>query len=306
MPKRRTRQRDSRNFDPETDAWLTDADLRIADPEIQLRVMKYWFDQNYTDPVENTPYESAEGGYQYIWGGPYNAGEELRDNFDTVVPEEVIAQLVEELERITLEWTGNPNEFDVDDYLFDAIGISEVYRASLLTGITTIEQSLSVQMPESLRKNFLRMLYGNVIAAFEAYLFDFFISALKEKKGLVRKLVETNKEFRRRKIILSDIFKSHEQIEETVREFLLGLSWHNLPRIKPLYSEVLEIIFDDEVTRELMAAVAVRHDIVHRNGKTKEGVEVVVTHNDIRTLITKVNTMVKRIEDQWVEKHAPS
>ena len=27
-----------------------------------------WFFNNYEDPVESCPYESAEGGYQYIWG----------------------------------------------------------------------------------------------------------------------------------------------------------------------------------------------------------------------------------------------
>ena len=127
---RNTEPKDSGNYDPETEAWLTDAELSVADPETQSRVMKHWFHQNYTDPVENTPYESSEGGYQYIWGGPYDASEQLADNFSGLVPDEIIGQLAEELDSITPDWTGNPDEFAVDDYLYDAIGISEVYRAS--------------------------------------------------------------------------------------------------------------------------------------------------------------------------------
>ena len=32
---------------------------------------------NFEDPANETPYESSEGGYIYIWGGPYDALEQL-------------------------------------------------------------------------------------------------------------------------------------------------------------------------------------------------------------------------------------
>jgi len=34
-------------------------------------MMADWFLANFENPAECTPYESAEGGYQWIWGGPY-------------------------------------------------------------------------------------------------------------------------------------------------------------------------------------------------------------------------------------------
>ena len=45
--------------------------------ETQVKVMEPWFYQNFEDPAEKTPYVSAEGGYQWIWGGPYDASEVL-------------------------------------------------------------------------------------------------------------------------------------------------------------------------------------------------------------------------------------
>jgi hypothetical protein len=30
-------------------------------------LIKDWFLQNFEDPAHHTPYESAEGGYEYIW-----------------------------------------------------------------------------------------------------------------------------------------------------------------------------------------------------------------------------------------------
>lgn len=46
-----------------------------------IELMEEWFHANYEDPAMETPYNGREGGYQYVWGGPYNASEELYDAF---------------------------------------------------------------------------------------------------------------------------------------------------------------------------------------------------------------------------------
>ncbi len=64
-----------------------------------------WFGKHYEDPAHETPYNGREGGYQYVWGGPYDARTELYDNFGATVPEKVIEAAVEEIESDgTLEW----------------------------------------------------------------------------------------------------------------------------------------------------------------------------------------------------------
>ena len=232
--------------------------------------MTYWFHEHYASPVEDTPYNSEEGGYQFVWGGPYEAKEELENRFSGIASDEAINQVAEELDDISDEWAGQPSEAAFDDWLFDVIGTSDAYLNSLHNALRTVELSMRVRVPSDLEQNFLRMLYGNVISALEAYLFDFFVRALKRDPALVRILVEKNKDFQTRKIPLSEVFKQHEEIQTTIQEFLLGLSWHNLPRIEPLYKDVLGIAFDTGYKGNLLPAIAVRHDIVHRNGKTKE------------------------------------
>lgn len=62
-------------------------------PDMQKEVLKAWFHRNFEDPAESTPHNSAEGGYQYVWGGPYDSDEELRSEFEPLgVPDEVIGQ----------------------------------------------------------------------------------------------------------------------------------------------------------------------------------------------------------------------
>ncbi len=46
---------------------ITMSALKKADPELQKEVMKVWFYCHFEDPVENCPYNSQDGGYQFIY-----------------------------------------------------------------------------------------------------------------------------------------------------------------------------------------------------------------------------------------------
>jgi hypothetical protein len=85
--------------------------------EERIQAMVEWFSENYTDPVNNSPYISAEGGYQYIWGGPYDAREELSDNFGRFVSEDEIEEAAKEVEAEgTTDWTASDNRLVEEDY----------------------------------------------------------------------------------------------------------------------------------------------------------------------------------------------
>jgi hypothetical protein len=72
--------------------------------------------QNFEDPAESAPYVSAEGGYQWIWGGPYDAKEELWSKFGTIVPEVWIDEVVEKIESDGLtDWAPVHTTDDFDE-----------------------------------------------------------------------------------------------------------------------------------------------------------------------------------------------
>lgn len=66
-----------------------DSDAREFD-EAAIEEMIEWFYQNYEDPANRVPYESAEGGYQWIYGGPETPEEALGDNFGSVYRDDLI------------------------------------------------------------------------------------------------------------------------------------------------------------------------------------------------------------------------
>jgi hypothetical protein len=84
--------------------------------EQKLELMIEWFHQNYEDPANSVPYESAEGGYQWIFGGPYEARDALDGKFGDIVPEKFIEEAVQDIESDGIvDWARIQKPGDDDD-----------------------------------------------------------------------------------------------------------------------------------------------------------------------------------------------
>jgi hypothetical protein len=83
---------------------LAEIARRIAAPDyVPVDQMIEWFRGVFKDPADGVPYNSGEGGYQYINGGPYDALEELSAQFPNALPDELEAA-ASELEAESYEW----------------------------------------------------------------------------------------------------------------------------------------------------------------------------------------------------------
>ena len=90
----------------EDDAEEDWADL---EEEEQIERMVSWFNRMFEDPQNQTPYaidKDSPHNYEYIWGGPYNASEELWSQFDGVASESAIEKAAERVQDQdgTYEW----------------------------------------------------------------------------------------------------------------------------------------------------------------------------------------------------------
>jgi PIN like domain len=84
--------------------------------EDAIAEIKAWFFSNYEDPAHSCPYESREGGYQYIWGGPYDAREEIEGEYSDVVSDSIIDEVVSDLESECMEWSAVPDGYPEDEF----------------------------------------------------------------------------------------------------------------------------------------------------------------------------------------------
>lgn len=267
--------------------------LRAMEPEQQMEVMRYWFYENFEDPAHQTPYESAEGGYIWISGGPHDAREELSDEFRGAVSEKVIATLTKDLERDCVEWAPR-NTYDTD--LFAAVSSNFAQRSTLEKAIANIEDLRDTDVGDQ-TPVLLRLLYANVITALETYLSDTFINEVLKEDELLRRFVKTNPDFQKRSLKYSEVFEAAAGIKEEVKAYLLAVVWHNLPKVQNMYDAVLGVKFGPAF-EDVAKAIAIRHDIVHRNGVTKDGEPIELTAKDVNELIAKTTELVDFVEEQ--------
>jgi hypothetical protein len=285
---------------------LTSQRLSSSDRDVQMEAMRRWFYANYEDPVHSCPYISSEGGYQYIYGGPYEAREELDQEFSGVVDEGVIEELADNLDNESSEWSGNPDDFspELDDYVFrssaESVGHEEAFRQSAIN----IERLLEVEVNAAERQVMLRLVYANVITALETYLADKFISAIDADEKILRRFVETTPEFKNRKFALCDVFNAHEAIKDDVKTHLSEVVWHRLDKVEPMYRDSLGINFPPDM-QHLHKAIFTRHDCIHRSGKTKDGKEHTLNESDIKSLLLQADRLVRWIEAGGKEPPAP-
>ena len=273
------------------------SDFQDLEVEDQREKMQEWFYENYEDPVERTPYESAEGGYIYIWGGPYDAHEEL-GIFYSFVDESLIEDLASDLSSDCPEWTGKESPEDYDDSYFDSFISGNKYYEAFNTSIAHINVILQSGLEGDAQKHLLGLLYVNVITSMETYLSDAFISKVLEDKVILRKFVETNPEFKNQSFNLSELFNKHDSIEQEVKSYLLGLMWHNIKKIKPMYKATLDVSFPSDLS-PIFRAIVNRHDLVHRGGKNKDDEFVVITVELLSSLISEAEKFINSINEQF-------
>jgi hypothetical protein len=84
--------------DDDFEKGITASQLKRLGRARKKEYMRHWFYRNFEDPAQETPYNSQEGGYLYIWGGPYSAHDELWSEFASLVGESLVEEVANEVE----------------------------------------------------------------------------------------------------------------------------------------------------------------------------------------------------------------
>lgn len=153
--------------------------------------------------------------------------------------------------------------------------------------------------PKSARvkQAFLRMLYSSAITSLETYLSDAFYQTVINDEVLIERLMLTTPEFMERKYSLAEVVEWKKRIQEKVSDYLFNIVWHNLAKVRCMYRDVLGVSFPDD-SSAIYAAVVIRHDIVHRSGRTKTGKFHNLRESDVEKLLSALENFVAAIDSE--------
>jgi hypothetical protein len=273
-------------------------DINKQNKEEKMEIMKEWFFENYEDPVNNCPYESAEGGYIYIWGGPYGASDVLYTEFSDIIEEELIQELADELENECSEWSAIPSSsYETEEYKEIFEEEKEPYEY-LVNQLNILEKVISDNDNNSSIEIIYKMVLVYSITALETFLSDFFIGKVINDEIFIQQFVKKNKDYQEIKISLSDLFEKHDQIQEIVLEYLRNLIWHNIAKIGNLYKIAFGIEFPKDLGH-LYRMITIRHDVVHRGGKAKDGLISNIIKEDITNVFLDIQKLALHIHSSF-------
>ncbi|MFQ1897361.1 hypothetical protein ACK36K_08515 [Aeromonas veronii] len=190
---------------------------------------------------------------------------------------------LEDLEEDELEWEVNHSDQ------------MEMFNKQ----VAEIPKILQIDLTGNTQFSLLVMLHAHVVSALEHFLSTTFIHRVTNSDRLTRKLIETDPEFGNRKFTVNEIYAQHSNIRSTVAEYLKGIIFHDMRKVKPMYLEVLEYDFGD--ISWLFKAVRVRHDCVHRAGYNKEGEAIILSIESISELVRNCRNIAESI-DAHVQK----
>lgn len=240
--------------------------------------------ENHSDSINSESYETEcqHCGHQFevsLYTGIYGGEGEISD--------------VDGLLQVEEEFADN------DDYEDE---YQEWYNATH----TEVEKAIDAieELPEEIRTYLYRLLYTNAITSMETFLGDTLKREVLNSDDMVRKFVENYIPFKKIEIKLSNLFTKKDRIKNDIQEELSSLLYHDLGKIKPIYKAILGIDLGD--IKDLNKAVQNRHDLVHRNGQTKDGKSVIISKDDVLALSNKVQELISTVNRQLIPDHPMS
>lgn len=187
-----------------------------------------------------------------------------------------------------------------EEYELGAISENIDHEASFLRELEASNslQSLEIGNHET-RKILLRQIFITIIGAIETFLSDQFISKTLSSDCHLEAFVANHPEFKKQKVSVSDIFNVSRSIRERAKTLMVSTIYHKLSMVREMYTKTFSVDFPD--ISEIQKYVLIRHDLVHRNGKTTEGKLVTVNDdllNELRREARKFVTELARQFDQ--------
>ncbi|CAI0697965.1 Uncharacterized protein conserved in bacteria [Serratia liquefaciens] len=181
-----------------------------------------------------------------------------------------------------------------DDRTLSEHDVYMTFKNSMMNAIKLNDAQL--QIDSILQMQMTYMLYANIITSLETYLCDRFISLTHGSRENLRSFVENFEDYNKEKFSLSELFIKHEKIESKAIESMKSVLYHDLPKVSGMYRDTFGIRFP--IFSDVYKSVLIRHDLVHRAGKTKDGNFHELNSESVKEVVKKCSDLVEELEKE--------
>ena len=149
-------------------------------------------------------------------------------------------------------------------------------------------------LPQEIKDNLYRLLYANIISKLEAFLCDTIVSYVLECDEHKKRFVQSYEPLATQKFQMSAIYAKYQGLDKIIKGALVSIVYHDIELVRKLYKKTANIDLPD--TKEIEEAIQVRHNIIHRNGKDKEGNIISIKQEDVESLSNVVSDFIYEVD----------
>ena len=226
--------------------------------------------------------------------------------FEESSPKEILDK-IKDLDENNQVWL-TPHEIDNEEYYdyeeqYEAIIANKFFYDSFQSEIRNVQLLNELEIEDyKLLSVLKRQLFITAIGALETFLSETFINLTHENDEFFRNFIETYPNFKERKFQLNEIYGEYDKLKETAKKEMLEIIYHNLAKVRNMFISTFKIDFPE--IAELSKAVNTRHDLVHRNGKTKNGENITIQKETVANLLLIILDFVENISNSLNLKNA--
>lgn len=211
---------------------------------------------------------------------------------------------------VTIEIVGDPefyviqtidnNELNYFDDYGNTTDPHSVFSMELWNSRQILSQAKTIDA--TLQTHLLRMIASNGVTLLETYLLDTLLRIIIDPA----KLKDFSKSFSPLKNMsfkLNEIYDKIDEIETIIKSEIYKIQFHNLRTVYKMY-ETVGVKFPP--MGEMLKWIEIRHDLVHRNGKTKDGVVHVLTHDQVYEFLVRLEKFVNDIDESLIDSIIPN
>jgi hypothetical protein len=161
--------------------------------------------------------------------------------------------------------------------------------------IDEIRRILSSTIDQTVMNTIYKMIHIHAVTAMETYLGDSLKSAVIGNKVYIANAARNLEELSKKNFKLSEILSYEGDIEKIVLEQLGKYLYHDVSKVMKIYKATLGFSYTYDL-KYLIEITTVRHDLVHRNGKSNEGLRVNLNPLDLKNAIDEVDKFINYLE----------
>ena len=202
-----------------------------------------------------------------------------------------------------------PGTFDYARYEYDvqfaAVSANDAPTTTFLDEINNLKQLIDLPVEPPVQDILFRQVFIHVIGLMETFLSDTFINLTLNEDIFFRNFIRTHPAFREQKFELRDIFDESAKLRDTAKRVMLDMIYHKLPEVREMYRATFDIQFP--AIKTMIAYVRDRHDLVHRNGKRKDGSILVIDKPLLLAVVSDATAFVEAISEavSYVQNDIP-